>query len=324
MLVKAPKKSFSTGRGKKKWGDKKNKERKGDENNKDKGQKAYAPCSYCKKLNHSEKFCWWRPDAYCNSCKQKGHIEKVCKNKNQPQQEQAQNAQAQAAENNRQQDEHLFMATCSSKKISSAQTWLLDSGCSHHMISDEGMFKSLDKSFYTRVRIGNGKYLEAFGKGDVVVQTPSGTKIISDVLFVPDITENLVSVGQLAELDYALLFKNRKCIIFDPAGRELMTLPMTDRAYYLSLESENALVNVEDSTHLWHKRLGHVSYQSLNYLQKNDMVKTLPVIETDQKVCEICQFGKQTRLPFPSSQAWRASKKLQLVHSNVCGPQPTL
>ena len=140
----------------------------------------------------------------------------------------------------------------------------------------------------------------------------------------PDITENLVSVGQLAELNYALLFKNRKCIIFDPAGRELMTLPMTDRAYYLSLESENALVNVEDSTHLWHKRLGHVSYKSLNYLQKNDMVKTLPVIETDQKVCEICQFGKQTRLPFPSGQAWRASERLQLVHSDVCGPQRTL
>ena len=99
------------------------------------------------------------------------------------------------------------------------------------MISDEGMFKSLDRSHQTRVKIGDGKYLDAFGKGDVMIETPSGTKVISDVLFVPDIAENLVSVGQLVEMDYALLFKGRKCVIFDSHDRELMTILMSDRFF---------------------------------------------------------------------------------------------
>ena len=35
-----------------------------------------------------------------------------------------------------------------------------------------------------------------------------------------------------------------------------------------------------------------------------------------------CNFGKQHRQPFPK-QAWRGSKKLQLVHTDLCGPQRT-
>ena len=40
-------------------------------------------------------------------------------------------------------------------------------------------------------------------------------------------------------------------------------------------------------------------------------------------VCEVCQMGKQARLPFPTNSAWRATEKLQLVHSDVCGPMRT-
>nr|GMD28106.1 probable LRR receptor-like serine/threonine-protein kinase At3g47570 [Ipomoea batatas] len=35
--------------------------------------------------------------------------------------------------------------------------------------------------------------------------------------------------------------------------------------------------------------------------------------------CEICQLGKQTRLPFPVGKTWRATEKLQPIHTDVCG-----
>ena len=45
-------------------------------------------------------------------------------------------------------------------------------------------------------------------------------------------------------------------------------------------------------------------------------------IVDDMPLCGACNFWKQHRQPFPK-QAWRASKKLQLVHTDLCGPQRT-
>ncbi|XP_052198262.1 uncharacterized protein LOC127805549 [Diospyros lotus] len=39
----------------------------------------YPPCPYCKKTNHPQHKCWWRPDVKCNKCGQLGHITIVCK-----------------------------------------------------------------------------------------------------------------------------------------------------------------------------------------------------------------------------------------------------
>ncbi|KAJ8769908.1 hypothetical protein K2173_008990 [Erythroxylum novogranatense] len=39
---------------------------------------SFPPCSYCKKTNHPEHKCWWRPDVRCNKCGQLGHVERIC------------------------------------------------------------------------------------------------------------------------------------------------------------------------------------------------------------------------------------------------------
>ncbi|KAG8490916.1 hypothetical protein CXB51_014727 [Gossypium anomalum] len=65
------------------------------------------------------------------------------------------------------------------------------------MAADERLFKELDRSFASKIRIGNGNLIEAKGKGNVVINTKLGNKVISDVLFVPDIDQNLFSAGQL-------------------------------------------------------------------------------------------------------------------------------
>ncbi|XP_017647823.1 uncharacterized protein LOC108488014 [Gossypium arboreum] len=101
--------------------------------------------------------------------------------------------------------------------------WLVDSGYTHHMASDEGLFKDLDSSFVSKVKIGNGNLIEARGRGNVVISTHLGNKTISDVFFVPDINQNLLSVGQLIMKGYSLIFKNNSCIIEDSLGQELVS-----------------------------------------------------------------------------------------------------
>jgi len=89
---------------------------------------------------------------WCRSCNQKGHVEKVCKRK----QQEAQIAQEIEKE------EHLFVVTCFASDITS-ETWLIDSGCTHHMTHDKGMFVKLDRTYSSKVRTGNGDYIEVKG-----------------------------------------------------------------------------------------------------------------------------------------------------------------
>lgn len=49
-------------------------------------------------------------------------------------------------------------------------------------------------------------------------------------------------------------------------------------------------------------------------------MKRVPHFVTELPLCTACQEGKQSRLPFPKKAAWRATSKLQLIHSDVGGP----
>lgn len=46
----------------------------------------------------------------------------------------------------------------------------------------------------------------------------------------------------------------------------------------------------------------------------------LPIVTAISDVCGICQLGKLSNTPFPINQASRATEKLKLVHTNMCGP----
>lgn len=54
------------------------------------------------------------------------------------------------------------------------------------------------------------------------------------------------------------------------------------------------------------------------------MVHGIPNINKTDEVCEGCTLGKHSRESFPHDKAWRASKPLELIHSDVCGPMRTI
>lgn len=53
------------------------------------------------------------------------------------------------------------------------------------MTFDHDLFKGLDTSVVSKVKIGNRDYIAIKGKGTVAIQSSSGTKLIRDLLFVP-------------------------------------------------------------------------------------------------------------------------------------------
>jgi hypothetical protein len=58
----------------------------------------------------------------------------------------------------------------------------------------------------------------------------------------------------------------------------------------------------------------------MQLMQERELIIGLPTFEDHLPICHACQYGKQNRRPFPKS-SWRATYKLQLIHTNVLGPQ---
>ncbi|KAJ8639362.1 hypothetical protein MRB53_016056 [Persea americana] len=197
------------------------------------------------------------------------------------------------------QEEQLFVASCFATS-SSKESWLIDSGCTSHMTYNQELSKELDKTAISKVKIGNGAYLAVKGKGTVAIEVHTGLKLISNVLYVPDINQNLLSVGQLLEKGYKVLFEENHCLITDAQGREVFKVQMEGKSFALNLmEEEQAAVHKEDSTTmLWHRRLGHVHHTTLLFMKKNNLGEGLPELKEELPTCTACQYGKQTRLLF--------------------------
>ncbi|XP_019195832.1 PREDICTED: uncharacterized protein LOC109189674 [Ipomoea nil] len=116
-----------------------------------KGEKKrdFPPCKHCGKKGHPPFKCWRRPDVKCGKCNKLGHHERICKSNLQ----QKDDVQIVSEED----EEQMFVASCfTSRSSSSSYCWLLGSGSTNHMTGDEELFRELDRSQVSNVRIGNG------------------------------------------------------------------------------------------------------------------------------------------------------------------------
>lgn len=69
---------------------------------------------------------------------------------------------------------------------------------------------------------------------------------------------------------------------------------------------------------VWHRIMGHIGQENLKKLKS--MVRGMEKVDgSDEKGCEICLKGKQSRFAFPSGDS-RANEKLELMHTDLCGP----
>ncbi|XP_075083403.1 uncharacterized protein LOC142167144 [Nicotiana tabacum] len=105
-------------------------------------------------------------------------------------------------------EEEVFMASHTSHV--DGCNWYVDSACTRHMAIDENLFVTLDRSDRTKVKLGNGALVQAQGRGSVKFPCDEGMKLIHDVLYVPNLTQNLLSVAQLLHKNYSLNFKDKK------------------------------------------------------------------------------------------------------------------
>ncbi|CAL8135751.1 unnamed protein product [Prunus armeniaca] len=157
--------------------------------------------------------------------------------------------------------------------------WYLDSGCSNHMTGREDVLVDVDKNITAKLAMGTGQLVDVVGKGNLVVDTKMGIRYVKEVLLVVGLKENLLSVGQMMEHGYVLIFGANKAEIYDDSSLSNLVTKVQmkgNRSFPLKFHTtlQVALRANVESFLIWHRRMGHLNFTSLKVLQDQGMAVT--------------------------------------------------
>jgi len=170
--------------------------------------------------------------------------------------------------------------------------------------------------------------VEIKGKGSILFKCRNGDQwVLPEVYFIPKLRSNLVSLGQLTETGHKIVMDDDVLEVFDKNTARLIVKVMrtVNRLYRVELKPTVPVcmltsVDSGDQSWLWHGRLGHVNFKAMKQLSQKNMAAGIPTIEHPEQLYHGCLTAKQTHVPFPKVVRWRATKALELVHIDLCGP----
>ena len=264
----------------------------------------------------------------CHYCKRFGHIQKNCteriKSEGKDKQEATETQKGKKSRPNK-----VGLLTSHVLGVQeSAQNWIVDSGATCHISNTKELFEQL-QPYHQKITLGDGHTLEAVGTGvvELKLKLPDGeTKIgrLSDVLYVPTLSYNLLSVPKTTEAGNTVRFGETHGEFTNRQGEVLAVASKAGGLYYLNCEPLYDRVNVssdqQSKEKLWHRRFGHLGMRNMNKLKKSELVDGFDYT-TPEKLdfCKPCVSGKIHRSPFPKTGRERATEPLGIVHSDVCG-----
>ncbi|GJX62209.1 retrovirus-related pol polyprotein from transposon TNT 1-94 [Tanacetum coccineum] len=202
--------------------------------------------------------------------------------------------------------------------------FIVDSGCSKHMTRNLKLLTNFVEKFLGTVKFGNDQIAPIIGYRDLV----QGTITIKRVYYVEGLNHNLFSVGQFCDADLEVAFRKSTCYIRDLKGNDLLTGSRGTDLYSISLQDSttpNPICLMAKATSsqawLWHRRLSHLNFDTINLLSKNNIVNGLPKLKfVKDHLCSSCELGKAKRKSFHTKTTPSSKRRLQLLHMDLCGP----
>ncbi|GJR40682.1 putative ribonuclease H-like domain-containing protein [Tanacetum coccineum] len=208
----------------------------------------------------------------------------------------------------------------------------VDSGYSRHMtgnISYLSDFKEFDRGYVTFG--GGAKGGKITGRGTLKI----GKLDFEDVYFVKELQFNLFIVSQMYDKKNSVLFSDTGCFVLSPdfkladESQVLLKVPRKNNMYSVDMkniipkESLTCLVAkvALDESMLWHRRLGHIKFKTINKLVKENLVRGLPTkcFENDH-TCVACLNGKQHKASCKSKIQNSITQPLFMLHMDLFGP----
>ncbi|GJV05352.1 retrovirus-related pol polyprotein from transposon TNT 1-94 [Tanacetum coccineum] len=202
--------------------------------------------------------------------------------------------------------------------------WCVDPGCSKHMTGNLKLLINFFWMFLGTVRFGNDHIAAILGYGDL----QWGNILITRVYFVEGLGHNLFSVGQFCDSDLEVAFRRNTCFVRNLEGVDLLKGNHTTNLYTINLyEMASAyLIFIMDratsaKSWLWHQRLSHLNFDTINDLAKNDLVTGLPKFKYHKEhLCPSCNQGKSKKASHPPRPVSNSKQRLHLLHMDLCGP----
>ena len=105
-------------------------------------------------------------------------------------------------------------------KVMDICLWYLDSGCLRHMTRDRSLFKVFKSKGGGNVTFGDGSKSQIKGKG---INSLPGLLDIVNVLYVEGLRVNLLSISQICDQDFMVLFSKEKCLVLEESGKKLIS-----------------------------------------------------------------------------------------------------
>jgi hypothetical protein len=213
----------------------------------------------------------------------------------------------------------------------SPNSWCIDSGATSHMTNNREFFTEFDEGRMDKITVANGQHVTSIGAGNGYLHCNVSDKVnkipVKNVLFVPSLESNLLSVKQLTKQGNTVTFNGDSCAI-TKANVTVATGKIDNNLYKLNCHQTANIAKEnhnENCIHLWHRRLGHRDPEAIKKLSKEMLANGIEINDCSMMLkCVSCLKGKMTRKSFPKASTSQTQHPLDLIHSDVCGPMNTL
>ncbi|GJZ21430.1 retrovirus-related pol polyprotein from transposon TNT 1-94 [Tanacetum coccineum] len=201
--------------------------------------------------------------------------------------------------------------------------FIIDSGCTKHMMGNLKLMCNFVKKYLGTVRFGNDQFALILGYRDLV----QGNLKIKRVYYVEGLNYNLLSVDQLCDADLEVAFRKSTCFVRDLQGNDLLTGTRGSDLYTITLQESSSPTPIcfmakasLTQAWLWHRRLSHLNFDTINLLSKDDIVNGLPKLKyVKDQLCSSCEIGKAKRSTFKTKTIPSSKGRLHLLHMDLCG-----
>ncbi|GJV89718.1 retrovirus-related pol polyprotein from transposon TNT 1-94 [Tanacetum coccineum] len=174
------------------------------------------------------------------------------------------------------------------------------------------------------VRFENDHFGAIMGYGDYVI----GDSMISRVYYMEGLGHNLFFVRQFCDSDLEVAFRKNSCYVQDKDGVELIKGSRGSNLYTISVEdmmksSPICLLSKasKNKSWLWHRRLNHLNFGTINDLARKDLVRGLPRLKFEKDhLCSACQLGKSGKHTHTPKTKNTNLEVLNTLHMDLCGP----
>ncbi|KOC63584.1 Copia protein [Habropoda laboriosa] len=194
----------------------------------------------------------------CYNCGKLGHISRYCKSKTK---------------------RKNFVDAMTAIAFTKRDIWCLDSGATRHMCSSRNKFSVLERDASTNVYTAADQCVKSRGEGKINLSVKANLKDtntvkLSNVIYVPELRNNLLSVSAITDKGYHVKFGPKGACVKRANGTTALTATKKGQLYLVNETSDHTLLtnDVKDNLLRWHQRYGHLNVNDLNKLKLHELV----------------------------------------------------